>query len=52
VGLCAALPAVAAFNAFQRIIRARLGRGEALAREVLAHFKSERAGGYAGDDWR
>lgn len=45
VGLCAALPAVAAFNAFQRIIRARLGRGEALGREVLAHFKRERAAG-------
>jgi biopolymer transport protein ExbB len=45
VGLCAALPAVAAFNAFQRVIRARLGRGEALAREVLAFFKRERAVG-------
>jgi biopolymer transport protein ExbB len=39
VGLIVALPAVAAFNAFQRIIRARIGRGEVLAREVLAHFK-------------
>jgi biopolymer transport protein ExbB len=39
VGLIVALPAVAAFNTFQRIIRARIGRGEVLAREVLAHFK-------------
>ncbi len=41
VGLLVALPAVAAFNTFQRIIRARIGRGEILAREVLAHFKRE-----------
>ncbi len=36
VGILVALPAVAAFNAFQRVIRARLTRGEALSREVLA----------------
>ncbi len=36
VGLLVALPALAAFNAFQRIIVVRLTRGEALARETLA----------------
>jgi len=41
VGLIVALPAVAAFNTFQRIIRSRIGRGEVLAREVLAHFKRD-----------
>lgn len=43
VGLLVALPAVAAFNTFQRVIRARVGRGEVLAREVLAHFKRQSA---------
>jgi biopolymer transport protein ExbB len=41
VGLIVALPAVAAFNAFSRVIKTRIGRGEVLAREVLAHFKRD-----------
>jgi hypothetical protein len=41
VGLLVALPAVAAFNAFHRIIQVRLTRGSALGRELLAaHFAS------------
>ncbi|MEZ4224437.1 MAG: MotA/TolQ/ExbB proton channel family protein [Polyangiaceae bacterium] len=40
VGLLVALPAVVAFNALTRIIRARVGRGEALSRLVLAHLKA------------
>jgi biopolymer transport protein ExbB len=40
VGLLVALPAVAAFNLFQRMIRARLSRADALSGEVLAHLKS------------
>jgi len=40
VGLLVALPAVAAFNLFQRIIRARMGRATALAHEILAHLKA------------
>jgi len=40
VGLLVALPAIAAFNLFQRTIRARLGRADALSGEVLAHLKS------------
>lgn len=38
IGLLVALPAVAAFNFFQRIIRVRLSRANALGREILAHF--------------
>ena len=40
VGLLVALPAVAFFNLFQRLIQARLGRGEALGNDVLAYLKS------------
>ncbi len=39
VGLIVALPSVAAYNLFQRVIKARLGRADALGREVLAHFR-------------
>lgn len=38
IGLLVALPAVAAFNFFQRVIRVRLSRANALGREILAHF--------------
>ena len=38
IGLLVALPAVAAFNAFQRVIRVRLARANALGRELLAHL--------------
>ena len=37
-----ALPAVAFFNLFVRMIKARLGRGNALASEVLAFLKSNK----------
>jgi len=43
VGLLVALPAVAAFNGFQRVIRTRIGQGEVLAREVLAYWKQRAA---------
>lgn len=42
IGLLVALPAVAFFNLFTRMIRARLSRGDALGREVLAFLKSRR----------
>jgi biopolymer transport protein ExbB len=42
IGLLVALPAVAFFNLFTRTIRARVGRGDALGREVLAFLKSRR----------
>ena len=41
VGLLVALPAVAAFNALQRVVRLRLGHAELLRHEVLAHLKSQ-----------
>ena len=37
------LPAVAAFNWMQRIIKGRIARGDALGREVLAHLKAARS---------
>ncbi len=43
VGLLVALPALAAFNTFQRIIQVRLTRGEALAREAMASLGWEGA---------
>lgn len=43
VGLLVALPAVASYNAFQRAIHGRLARGDALGREVVAHFHAARA---------
>jgi biopolymer transport protein ExbB/TolQ len=42
IGLIVALPAVAAFNFFQRIIKTRVSRGEALGKEVLAFLESTR----------
>ncbi len=42
IGLLVALPAVALFNVFQRVIKARLGNADALAREVLAALKSKK----------
>lgn len=42
IGLLVALPAVAFFNLFTRMIKARLARGNALASEILAFLKSER----------
>jgi biopolymer transport protein ExbB len=38
IGLLVALPAVAAFNFFQRVIKVRLSRANALGREVLANL--------------
>jgi biopolymer transport protein ExbB len=38
IGLCVAIPAVAAFNAFQRQVRSILGNGEALAHLLLVHL--------------
>jgi biopolymer transport protein ExbB/TolQ len=43
VGLAVAIPAVAANNYFQRMIKATLANTEALTRVLLAHLKSEPA---------
>lgn len=40
IGLLVALPAVAFHNLFHRIIRARIGRADALGRDILAYHKS------------
>ena len=42
IGLLVALPAVAFFNLFQRLIRGRVVRGEAMGKDVLAYLKSKR----------
>jgi biopolymer transport protein ExbB len=43
IGILVALPAIAFYNAFQRIIKARLGRAQAFGHEVLALLKAEHA---------
>ena len=40
IGILVALPAVAGFNVFQRVIRGRMARAEALAGHVIAYLKS------------
>ena len=40
--LLVAIPAVAFFNFFQRIIKARLGQAETLAHELLAYLRAEK----------
>ncbi|MFW6051307.1 MAG: MotA/TolQ/ExbB proton channel family protein [Myxococcota bacterium] len=42
IGLLVALPAVAFFNLFQRMIRSRLGRADALGNELLSFLKAKR----------
>jgi biopolymer transport protein ExbB len=45
VGLLVAIPAVAAFNAFQRIVKTTLANTEALSHVLLAHLKATGTGG-------
>jgi biopolymer transport protein ExbB len=40
IGLLVAIPAVAAFNAFNRVVRATLANTEALSHVLLAHLKA------------
>jgi biopolymer transport protein ExbB len=49
IGLLVALPAVAFFNFFGRLIRTRIARGSALGASVLAHLKSTRVSAVAQD---
>jgi len=42
IGILVALPAIAFFNGFQRIIKTRLSRAEGFGREVMAYLKAER----------
>jgi biopolymer transport protein ExbB len=48
VGLLVAIPAVAAFNAFQRVVKTTLSNTEALSHVLLAHLKAEGAGAAGG----
>ncbi len=45
VGLLVAIPAVAAFNVFQRIVKTTLANTDALAHVLLAHLKATSADG-------
>jgi biopolymer transport protein ExbB len=42
IGIMVALPAVAAFNYFQRVIKARVSRGGALGSDVISYLLSTR----------
>lgn len=48
VGLLVAIPAVAAFNWFQRVVRTTLANTEALSHVLLAHLKSDGDGDVEG----
>lgn len=48
IGLLVAIPAVAAYNTFQRLIKSTLANTEVLSRILLAHLKAEPAEGHAG----
>jgi biopolymer transport protein ExbB/TolQ len=42
IGIMVALPAIAFFNGFQRVIKTRLSRADSFGREVMAYLKAER----------
>jgi biopolymer transport protein ExbB len=42
IGIMVAIPAIAVFNGYQRVIKTRIARAESLGREVLAYLKSDR----------
>src|SRR3954468_2269689 len=50
VGLLVAIPAVAAFNWFQRIVRATLANTDALSHVLLAHLRATGEGGANVED--
>ena len=47
IGILVAIPAVAAFNYFQRLIKARLARGSALGSHVVSHLLSVKHNSHA-----
>lgn len=50
VGLIVAIPAVAAFNWFQRVVRSTLANTEALSHVLLAHLKATGTGGVSVEE--
>lgn len=50
IGLLVALPAVAFYNYYQRVIKGRLSWADALGHEVLAHMKADPKGGSYRDE--
>jgi biopolymer transport protein ExbB len=50
IGILIAIPAVAAFNAFQRVVRGTVANTEALGHMLLAHLKALPVAGTAGID--
>ena len=44
IGIVVAIPAVAFFNFFQRVIKARLGQADALSHELLAQLRAGKPG--------
>jgi biopolymer transport protein ExbB len=52
VGILVALPAVAAYNAFQRVIAVRLNVGDALGRELLAQLHAASSRGATSAEHR
>jgi biopolymer transport protein ExbB len=43
IGIVVAIPAVAFFNFFQRVIKARLGQAETLMHELLAYLRADKS---------
>lgn len=43
IGIIVAIPAVAFFNFFQRVIKSRLGQADTLAHELLAHLRADKS---------
>jgi biopolymer transport protein ExbB len=43
IGIVVAIPAVAFFNFFQRVIKARLGQAETLTHELLAYLRADKS---------
>ncbi|HEY1693943.1 MAG TPA: MotA/TolQ/ExbB proton channel family protein [Polyangiaceae bacterium] len=50
IGILIAIPAVAAFNAFQRIVRGTLANTDALGHLLLAHLKATPVEGGSGEE--
>ncbi len=49
IGILVALPAVAAYNYFQRVIKGRINDARAMRHDVLAYLKGSSGGTYRGD---